>query len=156
MKFQIKHGLSDHPIYNVWCGIKQRCYNINDSDYNNYGGRGIKVHPFWMFSFPQFLKDMGPRPEGTTIDRKDNNGDYTPDNCRWATTKEQCRNTRVNRLITINGITKTLVDWIEETGISENTVKYRLRKGWTYEDAISKPINPCKSPKIRKESKSVS
>ncbi len=94
----------------------------------------------WKNSSLQFRLDMGDRPEGTTIDRKDNNGDYSPDNCRWATRKEQDRNKRTNHLLTVNGVTKPLIDWSEETGINKNTLLYRLKYGWTPEEVVTRPI----------------
>ena len=94
--YRIKHGLEKHPLYGTWSNMKQRCYNPNTPRYAHYGGRGITVCNEWRDSFPQFLSDMGERPEGTSLDRIDVNGDYTPDNCRWATKIEQNLNRRAN------------------------------------------------------------
>lgn len=120
----ITHGLSKvkYNAYRVWEGIGQRCNNPNHTYYHHYGGRGITVCPEWD-SFERFLADMGERPSPKhTIDRIDNNGNYCKDNCRWATWKEQGRNRRNNRLITIDGETRTLAEWSEELGISRNAV----------------------------------
>ena len=88
------HGMGGTPIYNIWMGIKARCLNPNYPRYEYYGGRGIKVCDRWKNSFNNFYVDMGKKPEGMEIDRIDNNGDYEPNNCRWVTHAENCRNTR--------------------------------------------------------------
>ena len=94
------HGLTKHPMYKLWSSMKTRCLNKNATNYSAYGGRGIGVCKRWM-SFENFLNDMGERPEGTTLDRIDVNGDYDPKNCRWATPQEQGANRRQTKLINI-------------------------------------------------------
>ena len=139
------HGMSRTSTYHIWASMKARCSNKNHQNYHRYGGRGVSVCKDWVNSFEQFFQDMGERPDGMSIDRIDVNGNYEPANCRWATANEQMRNTSVNRLITHNGETKTLVEWSELAGMSMQTLCARLdRWGWSFEDAISKPVNSTK------------
>lgn len=132
-----KHGLSrgNPKEYRSWKDMRARCKNPNDSDFANYGGRGIKVCPEWE-DFAAFLSDMGSRPDGFTLDRIDVNGDYSADNCRWASAPTQARNKRNNNNIKIGGITKTLTEWCREYGIERSKVRYRLAHGWSVEEAF--------------------
>jgi hypothetical protein len=89
------HGMWKHPLYKTWCNMRQRCYNQKDRRYKDYGGRGITICDHWLW-FPNFIEDVGERPEGCSVDRIDNNGNYTPENVRWATPTIQSRNRRDN------------------------------------------------------------
>lgn len=130
--------------YGVWASMKQRCLNPDSDNYHKYGGRGITVCERWL-DFRNFLADMGPRPDGMTIDRIENNGNYEPGNCRWATPTEQAFNTRRNRSITYNGITRSLTQWAELYGIKFGTLWQRLEKGWPMDIALTRAPQPGKS-----------
>ena len=122
-----KHNLVKTPIYHIWQQMKKRCSNPNNPAYKNYGGRGIKVCNRWL-EFENFYKDIGERPEGLTIERIDNNGNYKPGNCKWATRKEQCRNRRTNRMVSYMGKEKCLADWADILGINNRTLTSRLNR----------------------------
>ncbi len=130
-----KHDMKS--TYRVWVSMRQRCNNINNPEYESYGGRGIYVCERWS-SFKNFLEDMGEKPPGMSIDRfPDQNGNYEKSNCRWATTGEQNRNTRRNHIITFNGETRCLTDWAEILGIRPVTLSGRLATGWSIERAFT-------------------
>lgn|SRR5574341_769635 len=95
-KERVNEGRNAHPLYSIWYGMIARCYNPRASRYKSYGGRGITVCKRWRSSFEAFVSDMGPRPPGMSIDRKNNNGNYTPQNCRWATAEQQRANMQHN------------------------------------------------------------
>jgi len=122
-----RHGHHKTPIYRVWCHMLERCNNQTDAAFHNYGGRGICVCLKWL-SFEEFLKDMGEKPKRLTIERIDNDGNYEPSNCKWATRKEQTRNTRHNVMIKYAGETKCISEWAEELGINYQTLYSRLKK----------------------------
>lgn len=132
-----------------WQSMRQRCYYAKDPHFHNYGGRGIIVCEEWRQSFDTFIRDMGPRPTPLhTIERMDNDGPYCPDNCRWATDKEQSNNRRNNFRVTFRGITRTLTQWAEELGVKHGCLAYRLRH-WDLERAMTAPINEVKSRSSR-------
>ena len=128
--------MSNNKLYQTWIKMKARCHNHKSSSYHNYGGRGIKVCDRWLKSFENFYEDMGDRPEGMTLDRIDNDGDYSPENCRWATSSEQARNTRNTKWYTINGVEMCLTDWCKHYGIHITTVRSRLMRGETITEAL--------------------
>jgi hypothetical protein len=125
-------------LYHIWRGMLDRCYNPSYNQYYDYGGRGIRVCPQWRHDFSCWLNDMGPRPKGMTLDRIDNNGDYTPKNCRWATRKQQQRNQRVTRKVIIEGIHYVAADLAEIAGQKTDTIVERADQGLSYEEVISK------------------
>lgn len=139
-KLNKTHGMSRRKEYRIWRGMKERCLDENSRYFHHYGGRGIFVCERWIDSFENFYADMGPKPPGMSIDRIDNDGPYSPDNCRWATQKEQTRNTRRTRLLTWNGQTLCLSDWSKITGISRKVLKKRLDVlKWSAEKTLTTP-----------------
>lgn len=131
--------LSEHG---TWTRMRRRCSNPLDKDWRLYGERGIKACERWDGSFKAFLADMGDKPSPRhSIDRIDNNGDYEPGNCRWATPKEQARNTRRTRLLTYQGQTRCLREWAEVLGMAEQTLSNRIHRGWSVEDALTRPVD---------------
>lgn len=133
------------PEYRIWCGMRQRCYDQNCRSYPDYGGRGIRVCKRWRKSFKKFLKDMGERPSPKhQIDRKENDGGYRPDNCRWATKTEQMNNRRNSVFITLDGITKSVRQWEKAKGLPLKTVFQRMSRGWTARKSILTPLGPSR------------
>jgi len=114
--------------YRPWVSMRRRCLNPRTKSFKYYGGRGITICGRWQ-SFRNFLADMGERPGGMTLERINNNGNYEPDNCRWATANEQQRNKRSNRLLTFQGETKTLTEWSRQIGISHSVLDHRIQSG---------------------------
>jgi hypothetical protein len=128
-----------HPAYHSWRNMRNRCLNPRGQDFHYYGGRGISICPEWD-DFWVFAKDMGERPEGYTIDRIDNDGNYCPENCRWASRAEQAANKRDYknaRLLTLNGRTQSQNKWATELGMAPTTIYLRLRAGWPVERALT-------------------
>lgn len=145
------HGLSRTKFYRTWKNIIARCYNPKCPAFCWYGGRGIHVCDRWRCSVENFAADMGipPGPQ-YTVDRIDNDGDYCPENCHWATQKQQSRNTRRSRVITFNGATRTFSEWAETTGIHPRTIKNRIDSyGWTPERTLTTPVCRHKSHSAR-------
>lgn len=140
----VKHGAARRggksPLYNVWQSMIRRCHTTSEKGYRNYGARGIRVCERWRHSFPNFLADMGERPtEKHTLDRIDNDGNYEPGNCRWATRSVNNNNTRRNVYLTLNGETHTLTQWSRKLGVPAARLKMRVELGWNDEEVLTVP-----------------
>lgn len=139
-EYHLTHGKSGSLMHKRWSNMIQRCTNANNSEYHNYGGRGIKVCSRWR-TFEYFLADMGEPPEGKTdLDRIDNNGDYEPNNCRWVSRSENLSNKRNNRNLTFEGRTQTMAQWSRELGINFKTLQLRIKYGWSVEKALTQKV----------------
>jgi hypothetical protein len=130
------HGMTGTKEHFAWKDMLARCSRESHVQFKDYGGRGISVCDRWK-EFSNFFEDMGVAPAGTSIDRKNNNGGYSKENCRWATRKEQNRNRRNNILVTIDGVTQCATDWAIEYGISPVTALFRINKGVDPSVAVS-------------------
>lgn len=143
------HGMAKTRLYREWRRMKERCLLQTKEGYERYGGRGITVCAEWSESFEAFrdwAMANGYR-DDLTLDRKDNDGPYCPENCRWITNAEQQSNKSNNRFITFDGRTQTLSQWARETGIRKDTLRLRLKKGWSVERALTEPIHEARRPK---------
>lgn len=142
-KYAVTHGHARTgqltPTYKAWMAMRMRCTQSAHKEYHRYGGRGITVCERWAI-FANFLEDMGERPQGREIDRINNDGNYEPANCRWATHKEQMRNMSRNRILTLDGRSQTLADWADEAQLNYGTLRTRLRLGWPLRRALSEPV----------------
>lgn len=136
-----KHGLVHTPTYNSWSNMKDRCNRKACKQWNDYGGRGIKYCAKWE-NFSIFLKDMGVKPNGTTLGRIDNELGYFPENCRWETRKQQNTNKRNNRFIQFDGKRMTISQWSYSLGMRDSAVGKRLKRGWSIERALTHPSPP--------------
>ena len=134
-----QHGLCRTRAWWCWIAMRTRCNNPKDKGFANYGGRGIQVCPEWNESFQRFLEDMGQPAEGMTLDRLDVNGNYEKRNCAWADWTAQANNRRSNKMLTLNGETKTVTQWARTFGISPECVAQRIKRGISPEVALSHP-----------------
>jgi hypothetical protein len=129
------------PTYVSWIAMKQRCLYEKAESYSNYGGRGIRICNEWL-KFEAFLRDMGERPEGKTLERDNSDRDYCKDNCRWATPVEQSNNTRRNFRITLNDVTCSVAEWSRKTGLNESLIRKRINVlNWSHEKALTTVAN---------------
>jgi len=126
------HKMTKTPEYRSWNGAKMRCISPSNDRYASYGGRGISMCDTWLNSFEQFYIDMGNRPTGTSLDRVDNNGNYSKENCRWATAKEQMRNRKV-----CEKYGESVASLAEKHNIPQSRLQTRLKRGWSLEDALT-------------------
>lgn len=136
-----RHGLETKE-YTIWTNIRSRCFNKRHKQYADYGGRGIRVCQRWRESFAAFFADMGECPSSLySLDRfPDNDGNYEPGNCRWATVKEQGRNRRSNRIVEFQGQRFCVSEWAERVGMKRCTLFMRLKRGWNFERALLTPL----------------
>lgn len=135
------NGMSTTPQYNAYKTMVNRCYNPNHIQYKDYGGRGIKVCDRWRYSYLNFYEDMGPRPDGMSLDRIDVDGDYCPENCKWSSTKEQGRNRRDTIYLTYKNETKPMAEWAEILGVKYGYLAKRRKSNKDMEKVISELIN---------------
>ncbi len=119
------HGKKGTRVYQIWTGIKGRCLNPKHKDYKDYGGRGIMICNKWARSFIAFYTDMGDPPKGYTIERKNNNGNYEPNNCKWIPNERQARNRRSNLTLELNGVSMSAIEWAEYLNMSVWTIYHR-------------------------------
>jgi hypothetical protein len=136
------HGLSKHPLYATYMAMRHRCYSPKNRMFPRYGGRGIKVCDRWLKSFLEFLNDMGPKPSPEhSINRIDNDGDYCPENCDWATRIEQNRNRINNRFLRFLGRKMCIGEWSKEVGIGRTIIRNRVvALHWTVKQALTTPV----------------
>jgi hypothetical protein len=137
------------PEYYIWHQLRQRCTNPQNSSYKYYGQRGIEVHPRWL-KYENFLADMGRRPSPLhSIERRNNNGGYSPTNCKWGTKSEQVANKRNNRKLTLGDDTFTLSEWARISGLKRTTLSRRLDAGWDVHLALTEPLATAIPAKCR-------
>lgn len=142
IRYLTTHNDYRSPEYHTWSGIKARCYQSSNAAFKHYGARGIEVCDRWLNSYENFLADMGRRPSAKhSIERRNNDGDYEPTNCRWATKVEQARNRRTVKSATINGETLTIPEWAERYDVPSRLITQRIKiLGWDAEKAVTTPI----------------
>lgn len=138
------HGETDTRLHIIWMLMRHRCFKLSDLAYKDYGARGITVCDAWLdyIAFRNWAMENGYK-NNLTIDRKNNNGNYEPSNCRWVTMKEQCNNRRSNILVKFNGKNQTLQQWSDETGIKHSTLLHRYHNNWNIEDLFKQINKKC-------------
>lgn len=136
----VKHGASYTRLYEIWLGMRKRCLNPNAKFWSRYGGRGIGICQEWD-QFARFAADMGEPPDGTSLDRIDNDKGYSKENCRWASKIEQANNCSSNRRLEHEGRSLTLAQWSRELGAGRGTISARLKRGFSVSQALATPVN---------------
>lgn len=142
---QTKTGLSRHATYGTWTNMKHRCSDPSNINYPRYGGRGIRVCERWM-DYGNFIADMGLKPPRMTLERINNDADYQPGNCRWASKTEQANNRRSNHLLSLNGRSDTIANWSRKLRIPMNVLRGRVYRGWPDHKALTVPVGYGKLP----------
>lgn len=140
------HGMTNTPTWMSWMSMQRRCYQPGSNDYDRYGGSGIRVCARWKgkLGFVHFLADLGPRPPGTQLDRKDGSKGYNSKNCKWSTHKQQQRNRSSNRIVIFKGEKITLVELSERVCLRPDTIGARLDLGWSIESATTRSVRKNK------------
>lgn len=136
----VKHGASTTKEFKAWDSMIHRCTRKTNKRFPDYGGRGITIYEPWLTSFETFYQDMGHCPDGYSLDRIDNNGNYCPENCRWASKYEQANNKRTNKTITYKDETRTITQWARELNIRPETLRIRINRWRPIERAFETPI----------------
>lgn len=141
---RFKHGMVRTPTFKSWSEMRNRCNNPNFKQFKDWGGRGITICPEWD-TFLRFFSDMGERPSGTSLDRKDNSKGYSKENCQWSDKKTQNRNKRNNRVLTIDEESMCISAWSDRSGVMASTIIYRLNCGWETRSAVFEKGSTWKS-----------
>lgn len=157
-KYSVKKQKGDsrrvlgHPLHSVWASMISRCYHENNPGYPQYGARGIQVCNEWrdFWNFVKWSDSIGGKPDGYSLDRIDVNGNYCPENCRWADDETQQNNKRTNQYLTYNGETLSLSQWSRKLGVSRWAIQYRFMQGWSAKDILEIPLNHRKDEYRRK------
>ena len=144
-----RHGMTHSSEYKIWRAMKTRCLCPSDTNYPKYGARGITVCAEWLESFQAFYRDMGPRPAGMTLERKKNEMGYCPENCCWATPKQQARNQCKNVRLTYRGKTQVATAWAEQLGMRPGTLLNRIHLGWSVKKALETPVGAAEHAGLR-------
>ena len=152
-KFICSHGMYGTRLYHIWNNMKGRCFNKNNKDYPDYGGRGISVCDEWKYSAEKFFEwsILHGYKKYLSIDRIDNNKGYSPENCQWISNKQQQRNKRNNHIVSFNGESHCVSEWADITGISKGTIASRIRYGWNIKDILQ--VKPSHHNRFRNSSK---